>query len=57
MTYQLNIINEKKYPLIGGLKVKLVKIIELVEKNINLNSLSWLDDNIELSKVKFKQKK
>ena len=56
MTYQLNIINEKKYPLIGGLKVKLVKIIELVEKNIGLDSLAWLGNNA-LSKVKFKQKK
>jgi hypothetical protein len=56
MTYQLNIINEKKYPLIGGLKIKLVKIIELVEKNINLGSLAWLGNN-KLSKVKLKQKK
>src|ERR1044071_7123483 len=56
MVYRLNIINEKKYPLISGLKVKLVKIIELIEKSISLDSLAWLGNN-KLSKVKFKQKK
>ena len=50
MVCQLNIINEKKYPLTRNLKVKLVEIIKLIEENINLS-------NNKLLKIKSKQKK